>query len=315
VTAAVELQGLEKTYRTGMMRKPVAAIRGISLRIAEGEAFGFVGPNGAGKSTTIRIIMGLSWPTSGSATLFDVDVRDARARMRIGYVPENPYLYDYLTPDEILEMGMQLHRVRLTDAAGHRRRWLERLGLAEVAGAAIRSFSKGMTQRVAIAHALCIEPRLLVLDEPLSGLDPLGRRDVVDILSEYKKSGGTLFFTSHVLHDVERLADRFGLIHEGCIRSVSSPNELVGNEELHLVRSRGSTPAAGMREESAGRWAGEVTHAQLWAKLAELRAAGHEIIEVRASLSLEAAFLRVTGHGTSVGAIGMTDPTGLHVDA
>lgn len=295
MSTAIEIRDLEKTYSKGLMRNPVAAIRGVTLDVTEGEAFGFVGPNGAGKSSTIRILMGLSRPTLGSVRLFGVDVVAARARRRIGYVPENPCLYDYLTPTEILEMGMQLHGIRPVAPAVHRRRWLERLGLAEVADAPIRSFSKGMTQRVAVAHALCIEPRLLVLDEPLSGLDPLGRRDVVEILSEYKKSGGTLFFTSHVLHDVERLADRFGLIHEGRIRSVSSPNELVGDEELHLVRTSGTTPVSGMREESAGRWAGEVPRAQLWHRLDELHAAGHQLIEVRAALSLEAAFLRVTG--------------------
>lgn len=295
MTALIDIQNLTKTYTKGLMRKPVAAIRGVSLQVYEGEAFGFVGPNGAGKSSTIRIMMGLSWPSSGRVLLHGVDACDPNSRSRIGYVPENPCLYDYLTPNEILEMGMQLHGVRHTAPTAHRLQWLERLGLAEVADAPIRSFSKGMTQRVAIAHALCIQPRLLVLDEPLSGLDPLGRRDVVEILSEYKKAGGTLFFTSHVLHDVERLADRFGLIHEGSIRSVSSPNELVGDEEMYLVRSSGERPVAGMLEESAGRWAAEVPRSELWTRLDGLRAAGHQIIEVKTSLSLEAAFLRVMG--------------------
>ena len=295
MTAAIEIVDLDKTYTKGLMRRPVAAIRGVTLRVDEGEAFGFVGPNGAGKSSTIRILMGLSWPTAGRVSIFGVDAREARARLRIGYVPENPYLYDYLTPREILEMGVRLHRLDHPAPAAHVSRWLDRLGLGEVADAPIRSFSKGMTQRVAIAHALCIEPRLLVLDEPLSGLDPLGRRDVVDILSEYKKGGGTLFFTSHVLHDVERLADRFGLIHEGRIQSVSSPNQLVGDEEVYLVRSSGSAVVDGMREESAGRWAGEVARPLLWERLDALRDAGHQLIEVRSTLSLEVAFLRVMG--------------------
>lgn len=293
MTAAIEIVGLKKTYSKGLMRKPVAAIRGVTLEVREGEAFGFIGPNGAGKSSTIRILMGLSWPTAGRVSLFGIDARNERARRHIGYVPENPCLYDYLTPTEILEMGMRLHDMRHATPAAHRRQWLDRLGLADVANAPIRSFSKGMTQRVAIAHALCIEPRLLVLDEPLSGLDPLGRRDVVEIFADYKKHGGTLFFTSHVLHDVERLADRFGLIHEGSIQSVSSPNELVGDEEIYLVRSSGEVAVVGMREESAGRWAGEIPRAQLWHQLEVLRSAAHQIIEVRSSLSLEAAFLRV----------------------
>lgn len=299
MTAAIDIQQLEKTYAKGLMRKPVAAIRGVSLQIQEGEAFGFVGPNGAGKSSTIRIMMGLSWPSSGRVLLFGVDACEPAARVRVGFVPENPCLYDYLTPDEILEMGMSLHGLRHAAPAAHRRRWIERLGLVDVAGAPIRSFSKGMIQRVAIAHALCIEPRLLIMDEPLSGLDPLGRRDVVEILSDYKRTGGTLFFTSHVLHDVERLADRFGLINEGSIRSVSSPNELVGDEEIYLVRTSGDVQIPGIRMESPGRWATEVPLARLWERLDGLRAAGHRIIEVKSSLSLEAAFLRIVDRNSS----------------
>ncbi len=297
MTAVIAIDGLQKTYAKGLMRKPVAAIRGVSLEVRQGEAFGFVGPNGAGKSSTIRILMGLTRPTGGSVSIFGINAAEDRARLRVGYVPENPCLYDYLTPMEILGMGLYLHKVRKGAAQAHCRQWLERLGLGAVADTPIRSFSKGMTQRVAIAHALCIEPRLLVLDEPLSGLDPLGRRDVVDLLSEYKKAGGTLFFTSHVLHDVERLADRFGLINEGRIQSVSSPGELVGDEEIYLVRSAGTMAVAGMREDSAGRWAGEIARPLLWSQLEKLREAGHVLIEVRSTLSLEAAFLRVMGRG------------------
>jgi ABC-2 type transport system ATP-binding protein len=136
---------------------------------------------------------------------------------------------------------------------------------------------------------------LLILDEPLSGLDPVGRRDVAELLSAYKKNGGTLFFTSHVLHDVERLADRFGLIHDGQIQSVRSPNELVGDEEVFLVRSAGLGPVADMSEDSPGRWAGEISRTRLWQHLNDLQAAGHVLQEVRSTLSLEAAFLRAVG--------------------
>jgi len=294
--AAIAIHDLEKIYAKGLRRQPVAAVRGVSLEIAPGEAFGFIGPNGAGKSSTIRILMGLARPTRGTIRIFDVDSQEPSARQGLGYVPENPYLYDYLTPLEILGMGMRLHRVRKASVQIHCRAWLERLGIGAVADTPIRAFSKGMTQRVAIAHALCIEPRLLILDEPLSGLDPVGRRDVVDLLSEYKKQGGTLFFTSHVLNDVERLADRFGLIHDGRIRSVSSPGELIGDEEVFLVRSQGAAVVAGMREETGGRWEGEIPRTQLWDYLERLREAGHTLLEVRSTLSLEAAFLRAIGH-------------------
>lgn len=295
MTAAISVIDLEKVYVKGLRRQPVPAVRGVSFAIAEGEAFGFVGPNGAGKTSTIRILMGLARATRGLAKIFGIDVQEPRARMGLGYVPENPYLYDYLSPMETLAMGMRLHRVQKDSVSKHCHEWLDRLGLGSVAETPIRSFSKGMTQRVALAHALCIEPRLLILDEPLSGLDPIGRRDVVELLCDYKRRGGTLLFTSHVLHDVERLADRFGLIHEGRIRSVQSPGDLIGDEEVFVVRSSGPAIVTGMREESPGRWAGEIPRAGLWEKLEYLRSCGHTLLEVRSTLSLEAAFLRVVG--------------------
>jgi ABC-2 type transport system ATP-binding protein len=292
---AIEIVDLEKTYAQGVMRQQVKAVAGISLQISPGEAFGFVGPNGAGKSSTIRILVGLAKATAGSVHLFGIDASKPEARLRVGYVPENPCLYDYLTPREILEMSLRLHGFSRDTARTEALAWLDRLGIANVANAPIRSFSKGMTQRVAIAHALCIGPRLLILDEPLSGLDPLGRHEVVDLLSDYKKQGGTLFFTSHVLHDVERLADRFGLIQSGTLRSVRSPAELIGTEEIVRVRSKGECGLPGWQQESAGQWAAEVRRSELWACIDELRKADHQVIEIRPSLSLETAFLQALG--------------------
>jgi ABC-2 type transport system ATP-binding protein len=292
---AIAIEGLEKRYRKGWRSSPVAALAGVSLTVEAGEAFGFIGANGAGKTTTIKILMGLIQATKGSACIFGTSVSLPSARLGLGYVPENPYLYDYLTPQEVLLMSMRLHRVKVNAPDAHCLAWLERLGLAHVASKTIRSFSKGMTQRVAIAQALCIRPRLLILDEPLSGLDPIGRRDVVDLLSEYKRGGGALFLTSHVLHDVERLADRFGLIHEGVLRAVRSPAELAGDQEMLIVRSFGQQPLAGMREDFAGRWIGEVSRAELWGRLDALHKAGHVLLEVRPSLSLEVAFMRAVG--------------------
>lgn len=291
---AIRIENLEKTYAEGVMRRPVRAVAGVSLEVSEGEAFGFVGPNGAGKSSTIRILMGLARASAGCCQLFGVDVANPAARMRVGYVPENPCLYDYLTPLEIVSMSLRLHLPDERAASrGLAMSWLEKLGVAHVADSPVRSFSKGMTQRVALANAMAVKPRLLVLDEPLSGLDPIGRREVVEILAEYKRGGGTLFFTSHVLHDVERLADRFGLIHKGELRSVRAPNELVGSEDMVMVRSHGKLPIPGAREESLGNWVSEVPQARLWSVLEELRALGHELREVRPSLSLEAAFMHV----------------------
>jgi len=293
MTLAISIADLRKTYPRSWVSPPFEALKGISLTVDEGEVFGFIGPNGAGKSTAIRILTGVMFPSAGSATLFGVDVARPQARRGLGYVPENPSLPDYLTPLEILAMGLGLHGCKPGNARAHCLRWLERFGLAEVANKVVRGFSKGMAQRTALAHAMAVQPRLLILDEPLSGLDPIGRRDVIDILSEYRQQGGTIFLTSHVLHDVERLADRFGLIHKGELRAVKAPGELVGEGDKVLVRSQGSTPIAGMIAEPGGRWVREVTRTQLWATLRELDAADHVLIEIRPALSLETAFLHV----------------------
>lgn len=294
MTDAIAITDLRKTYPRNWASPPFEALKGVSLSVDVGSVFGFIGPNGAGKSTAIKILTGVMSATSGSARLFGIDVAQPEARRGLGYVPENPSLPDYLTPLEILAMGLELHRRRPSEPRQHCLGWLERFGLAEVANKVVRGFSKGMAQRTALAHAMAVEPRLLILDEPLSGLDPIGRRDVVDILSAYRQRGGTIFLTSHVLHDVERLADRFGLIHKGELRAVRAPGELVGEDERVLVRSQGATAAlAGMQPESGGRWVIEVARTGLWETLRELEAAGHTLIEIKPTLSLETAFLQV----------------------
>jgi len=291
---AIELIGLSKTFRTPW-RKPVEALKQVSLEVAEGEAFGFIGPNGAGKSTTIKLLTGALRPGDGVARLFGVDVALPQARRGLGYVPESPYLYDYLTPYEVLEMGIALHGLKVGDVRKHCLAWLERFDIAHVAHRQIRGFSKGMTQRTVLAHALAIQPRLLILDEPLSGLDPIGRRDVVDILMEFRHQGGTIFLTSHVLHDVERLADRFGLIHLGELRTVKSPAELVEGGGRMVIRTQGEHPIEGMAQDVGARWHVEIDPSELWQWMEKIRAAGHKLVEARPSLSLEQAFLTAVG--------------------
>ncbi len=294
MTTAIDIRDLRKTYPRNWAAPPFEALKGISLTIEEGEVFGFIGPNGAGKSTAIKILTGVMSPTSGRAQLFGLDVTQAEARRGLGYVPENPSLPDYLTPLEILSMGLELHHRKPAKSRTHCLHWLERFGLADVANKVVRGFSKGMAQRTALAHAMAVEPRLLILDEPLSGLDPIGRREVVDILSEFRQQGGTIFLTSHVLHDVERLADRFGLIHKGELRAVRAPGELVGMEDMVLVRSQGPDAACdGMVPEPGGRWMVEIPRPQLWQTLDSIQAAGHVLIEIKPTLSLETAFLHV----------------------
>lgn len=292
MTLAIRIDKLGKIYPRTLSAKPFEALREISLEVPEGEVFGFIGPNGAGKSTTIKVLTGVLRASSGHAELFGCDVGLPAARRQIGYVPENPRLYDHLTPFEILQMGMCLHQVKVSDERRHCLEWLERFDLASVAHKVIRSFSKGMTQRVALAHAMVVSPRLLILDEPLSGLDPVGRKDVVDLLAEYRAQGGTIFMTSHVLHDVERLADRFGLIHKGTLLAVQSPNDLVGDEQFVTVRSLGANAIPSFVAESGGRWFSEIRRDELWLVLEQLRAAGHTLLEVKPTLSLESAFFR-----------------------
>lgn len=179
MSSIIQVEDVRKTY-PGSWRKPgKEALKGISLRVAAGETFGFIGPNGAGKSTLIKILIGSLKPSSGYATIFGRDVGDYEARRGLGFVPENPSLQEFLTPYEILLMGLRLHGVQVENAERHCMFWLERFGLNAVARSPLGKFSKGMMQRTALAHALAIKPRLLILDEPLSGLDPVGRKDVV----------------------------------------------------------------------------------------------------------------------------------------
>lgn len=291
MTAVLELKGLGKVFRAGWKRREVVALRDVDLTVHEGETFGFIGPNGAGKSTTIKIVLSLIRATSGEALLNGLPVDDPNARRGVGYVPENPSLSDAATPYEILDTALRLHRTAVDSRKTRILHWLERFGMASEAYRPVRGFSKGMQQRTALAHALVTSPRFLILDEPLSGLDPIGRRDVVDILSEYSAQGGSIFLTSHVLHDVERLADRFGLIHKGEMRTVQTPQELLGGQQRYLVRSVGRGPVAGMTAEPGERWQAEVEGDALWALLHALEQAGHQIVEVKPGLSLERAFI------------------------
>lgn len=228
--------------------------------------------------------------------MFGQPVGQPVARKGMAYVPENPCLYDYLSPLEVLQMGIAMHQVRVDDTRKHCMQWLERFGIAHVANKRIRTFSKGMTQRTALAHALAVRPRLLILDEPLSGLDPLGRRDVVDILEEYTREGGALFFSSHVLHDVERLADRFGLIHQGEMQTICSVAEMMDRSASLMLMTRGNSAVAGLDlfPIRQGVWRMSVESSQLWDVLQILKAAGHSLVEARPEANLEKMLLELT---------------------
>ena len=187
----------------------------MTFDVKAGEIFGFLGPNGAGKTTTIKMLTGLIAPTRGTASILGIVAPSPEAMGRVGFLPENPYVYAYLTPREFVTLCARLNGVHGAGLQGRVVKVLERLGVAYAMDRAVRTMSKGMLQRVGFAAALVHEPELLILDEPMSGLDPVGRKEVRDIIVEEKKAGRTVFFSSHILSDVELLCDRLCILRKG----------------------------------------------------------------------------------------------------
>jgi ABC-2 type transport system ATP-binding protein len=224
---AIEILGLEKTYRVGFWRKrPKHALRPLHLQVEEGEIFGFLGPNGAGKTTTLKLLMGLVSPTAGSARILGKDWTDLSVRAEIGFLPEQPYFYDYLTAHELLDYYGQLSGIPSEHRKERVERMLQRVGLRDVHGVQLRKFSKGMLQRVGIGQAILHDPKLVFFDEPMSGLDPMGRREVRDLMDQLKQEGKTVFFSTHILSDAEALCDRVAIIHKGELRGVGAIEDL-----------------------------------------------------------------------------------------
>lgn len=225
--AAIEILGLEKTYMVGFWRKrPKRALQPLHLSVEEGEIFGFLGPNGAGKTTTLKILMGLVFPTAGSARILGKDWTDPEVKAQIGFLPEQPYFYDYLTAHELLDYYGQLSGMAGKDRKAKIEEMLKRVGLTDVKGIQLRKFSKGMLQRVGIAQAILHDPKLVFLDEPMSGLDPLGRREVRDLIEQLKEEGKTVFFSTHILSDAEQLCDRVAILNKGELRGLGTVEEL-----------------------------------------------------------------------------------------
>ncbi|MGC2185509.1 MAG: ABC transporter ATP-binding protein [Terriglobales bacterium] len=228
--AAIEILGLEKTYSVGFWRKkPRYGLRPLHLSIEEGEVFGFLGPNGAGKTTTLKLLMGLIFPTAGTARILGMEIDDPSMKAQIGFLPEQPYFYDYLTARELLEYYGQLSGVDAKQLSRKVDEVLQRVGLPDVGGVQLRKFSKGMLQRVGIAQAILHEPKVLFFDEPMSGLDPMGRREVRDLMEQLKHEGKTIFFSTHILSDAEALCDRVAIIHQGELRGVGAVVDLTSS--------------------------------------------------------------------------------------
>ncbi|MCA9528803.1 MAG: ABC transporter ATP-binding protein [Myxococcales bacterium] len=224
----VEVEHLKKTFHIGFFRKRVEAVRDVSFEVRRGEILGILGPNGAGKTTTIKSLLGLIFPTSGTVRLCGQPEPTREARRRVGYMPENPYVYSYLKPLEFLDLCGRLVGLSRQERRERGRAIVERVGLSHAVDRPIGKFSKGMTQRIGLAQALLHDPDLLILDEPMSGLDPIGRKEVRDLLLEQRRAGKTLLFTSHILTDVESLCDRVVIVRSGEVAAEGVISELVG---------------------------------------------------------------------------------------
>lgn len=254
---ALEIKNLSKTY-AAKKGKEVKALSGLDLTISKGEVFGFLGPNGAGKSTTIKTIMGLINPTGGEAFVEGISIHDPASRRKIGYLPENPSFFDFLTAREYLvfigksfQMPEDVTAKRVVDV-------LERLELTVAADRPIRGYSKGMVQRLGLAQAILHDPELYILDEPMSGLDPLGRALVKDLIIEMKRQGKTVFFSTHITADVEAVCDRVGVIVKGELRALESVENIVekGIEGYNVkVRiNNGTEPFKGFSFDMLDEW-------------------------------------------------------------
>jgi ABC-2 type transport system ATP-binding protein len=231
MSPAIETDALTKDFAVGFWRKrPYRALDRLTLSVQPGEVFGFLGPNGAGKTTTLKLLMQLIYPTSGQARILGRPVGDLEMRRRIGYLPENPYFYDYLTAEELLMYFASLFGYAQADCRARVTRLLDEVGLGPERRLQLRRFSKGMVQRVGIAQALLNDPEVVFLDEPMSGLDPLGRRDIRALILRLRDRGCTVFFSSHILSDAEALCSRVGILAGGRLAALGALSEMLAYE-------------------------------------------------------------------------------------
>jgi ABC-2 type transport system ATP-binding protein len=231
----IRTERLEMEFRVGFMRRRVLALKGLTMEIEKGEVFGFLGPNGAGKTTTLKILMGLVHPTGGAAWLMGRPLGDVAVKRNIGFLPEQPYFYDYLTAAEFMDFYGRLFGIRKKERMARAGELLDMVGLSGAMNLQLRKFSKGMQQRIGIAQALINDPELVVLDEPMSGLDPIGRKQVRDIILGLKEKGKTIFFSTHILPDVEVICDRVGILVKGELRAMGTVGELLSGMRVKSV--------------------------------------------------------------------------------
>lgn len=227
----LNITNLVKDYRTGFLGKNTRVLKNVSFNVNRGEIFGFVGPNGAGKTTTFKSILGFVTPTEGTIEMSGKNIRDADTKRGIGYLPENPYFYDYLTGEELLFYMGDLHGLHRNNFSGKIEELLDKVRMTHAKDVQLRKYSKGMLQRIGIAQALVNDPEFIILDEPMSGLDPIGRREIKDLILEEKRKGKTILLSSHMLADVEALCDRVGIIMGGTVIKIGNIGDLL--KEIH----------------------------------------------------------------------------------
>ncbi len=289
--AAIEIEDLTKDYLVGFWRpKPYRALDRLTLHVEPGEVFGFLGPNGAGKSTAIKLLMQLIFPTAGSARILGRPAGDVAVRRRLGFLPENPTFYDYLTAEELLGYFASLFDVPAAERRARVAAALDDVGLGKERRMHLRSYSKGMIQRVGIAQALINEPEVVILDEPMSGLDPLGRRDVRELILRLRDRGCTVFFSSHILSDAESLCSQVAVIAQGRMAAGGRLSEIIGFDvrgwELVLdavspallawLRER----ARGVTSLNDGRYSADLPPAAPEALLAHLASEGARVVSL-----------------------------------
>lgn len=287
-TPAIEIEGLTKDYAVGFWRKRMRrSLDNLTLQVQEGEAFGFLGPNGAGKTTTLKLLMSLIFPTAGTARVRGRSIDDVRMHREIGYLPEQPYFYDYLTARELLDYYARFFGYPEAERRERITRFLELVGLADASDVQLRKFSKGMLQRVGIAQAIIHDPHVIFLDEPMSGLDPVGRREVREIILDLKRQGRTVFFSTHILSDAEMLCDRVAVLLGGKLQGVGAPGDIVSMEvyamEIFFELSEGRllpSALAGHVTKIGERFRVEVPEEQLYSALGQLRDSEARILSV-----------------------------------
>jgi len=301
---AIETENLSKEYPHGFLHlKKKTSLEGLTMQVEDGEVFGLLGPNGAGKSTTIKLLMGIIFPTAGCARMLGKPVSDVSMHRDIGYLPEQPYFYDYLTATEVLNYFARFHGYSAAERGERVAKMLKKVGLETAGKIQLRKYSKGMLQRVGMAQAILHDPKLVILDEPMSGLDPVGRREVRDVILELKNAGKTILFSTHILPDAEMLCDRVGVIAGGKLRGVGAPGAIVGVKatgmEILFELAEGAALPEKIRAPATRSGAGyrmSVGETELYAALEELRAAGARITSVtQIKPTLEDFFMELVG--------------------